>query len=59
MKKCFNCKAINKNDDIYCRNCGCKIKRNIHYIFVNIGTFIAFLWLIFVVILFITSFIVD
>lgn len=36
MKECINCKAKNKDMDIYCRNCGCKIKSNSYYVLINI-----------------------
>jgi len=59
MKKCYNCKGINRDDDKYCRNCGYLLQSNIHYILVNIGTVIAFLGLLFVIALFVASYIVD
>lgn len=56
MKRCYNCKRINRDKDKYCRNCGYAMKKNIYYIIINIGTVLAFLGLIFVIILFITSY---
>ena len=56
MRKCYNCKGINRDTDIYCRNCGYAIKSNAYYIFINIGTILAFLGLIFVITLFIASY---
>ena len=58
MKKCYNCKAINRNTDKYCRNCGYIMKSNIYYILINIGTIIAFIGIIFIIILFIASYFV-
>jgi hypothetical protein len=52
MKKCINCNNINKDKDIYCRNCGLKIKSNSHYILMNVLTFFSIMLLIFVIILF-------
>lgn len=59
MKNCYNCKGINRNTDIYCRNCGYKMQKNRHYVLINIGTIISFVALLFVIVLFITSYIVD
>ena len=59
MNKCYNCKGINRDSDIYCRNCGYKLQKNSHYILVNIGTILAFLGFLFVISLFIASYFVD
>ena len=59
MKSCYNCKGTNRNNDVYCRNCGYKMKSNGHYILINIGTIISFLALIFIILLFIASYIVN
>ena len=40
MKTCYNCGGTNRNTDLYCRNCGCRLKSNTHYILINIGTII-------------------
>lgn len=56
MKKCYNCKKINRDTDKYCRNCGYIIKSNTYYILVNIGTIFAVLILVFVIVLFIASY---
>lgn len=56
MRKCYNCKGINRDTDRYCRNCGYVMKSNAYYIFINIGTILAFLGLIFVIALFIASY---
>lgn len=36
MKECINCKAKNRDTDIYCRNCGCYMQSNGHYVLINI-----------------------
>lgn len=58
MKKCLNCKNINKDKDIYCRNCGTKLHDSYYYILINIATILIIIVLIFMTILFIASFIV-
>ena len=59
MKKCYNCKATNRNNDIYCRNCGYQIKNNTHYILINIGTILGFIGFLTVIALFVASYIMD
>ena len=56
MKKCYNCKGINRETDTYCRNCGYIMKSNAYYILVNIGTVFAIIALLFVIALFIASY---
>ena len=58
MKKCINCKRENKDNDIYCRNCGCLIQSDEHYIFINVMTALVSFGLLFVIILFIVSYFV-
>ena len=58
MKKCLNCKNINDDKDIYCRNCGTKLHKSYYYILINITTILIIIGLILMTILFITSFIV-
>lgn len=58
MKKCLNCKKINKDGDAYCRNCGTKLHKNYYYILINIATIILIIGLILITSLFIASFIV-
>ena len=59
MKKCYNCKNINKENDKYCRSCGYKINKSYYYILINILTIIGFILLIFIMIIFILSFIIK
>ena len=59
MKKCYNCKKINKDNDKYCRHCGYIIKNNAYYIFINIGTILAFIGFIFIIALFIASYLIN
>ncbi len=56
MKRCINCNGINKDNDKHCRNCGYVMKSNTYYVLVNIGTTIAFIILLFVILLFIASY---
>lgn len=58
MKKCLNCKNINKDKDIYCRNCGTKLHKGYYYILINIATIFTIIGIILMTILFIASFIV-
>ena len=59
MKSCYNCKGTNRDADLYCRNCGYKMQNNGYYVLINVGTILSFLALLFVIALFIASFIVD
>lgn len=59
MKSCYNCKGINRDTDTYCRNCGYKMQSNGHYVLINVGTILSFLALLFVIALFVASYIVD
>ncbi len=59
MKKCYNCKGTNRDNDTYCRNCGYELKSNTYYILINVGSVLAFLVLIFVIALFVASYIVE
>lgn len=58
MKECNNCKAKNRDTDIYCRNCGCYIQSNKHYILVNIMIILLIVCIILLIILFIASYII-
>lgn len=59
MKKCYNCERKNRDNDKYCRNCGYELKSNTHYVLINIGSVFAIIILLFVIALFIASFVVD
>ena len=59
MRSCYNCKGTNRDTDTYCRNCGYKMQSNGHYVLINVGTILSFLALLFVIALFIASYIVD
>lgn len=52
---CFNCKAVNRENDKFCRNCGFLMRTNTYYILINIATSVAIIALIFVIVLFIAS----
>ena len=56
MKKCYNCKGINRDTDKFCRNCGYILKSNTYYILINVGIVLSFLGLILVIALFIASY---
>ncbi len=58
MKKCLNCKSDNRDTDKYCRNCGCIIYSNSHYVIINVLTVVSFIGLIFVIALFVASYFV-
>ncbi len=58
MKKCLNCKSNIKDKDKYCRNCGCRIQSNTEYIFINIMIILISLGILFIIILFIASYLV-
>lgn len=52
MKHCINCNELTKEDDIYCRNCGVKIKGMGYHIWLNIVSTFMIIGIIFVIILF-------
>ena len=56
MRTCTNCKALIRDNDIYCRNCGFKIQSNIKSIILNIVIVVTILALVLLLILFITSY---
>ncbi len=57
MKKCINCKGINKDTDKYCRNCGNRLHSIIYYTFINIANILIILSIILISLLFVASFI--
>lgn len=59
MKKCLNCQKEIKDNDKYCRNCGCLIEKNSHYILVNILTILVTVAIIILIILFIASYMLS
>ena len=59
MKECMNCKHMNKEKDVFCRNCGFVIKNDKHYVILNIVTILAFILLVFEIILLVVSFYVK
>lgn len=58
MKNCINCGAEIKNGDRYCRRCGNKIWVSGYYIFVNIVSVLLIVGIVFMLILFVLSYIV-
>lgn len=59
MKKCVNCKTIVKENDKYCRNCGCILKSNFKRVIINILITIITLGLLFMIALFVASYIMN
>ena len=59
MKKCKNCNAIIRDDDQYCRNCGILIQSKFYTILFNLFTILMIIGIIFFVLLFIASYIVE
>ena len=59
MKECINCKAKNRDTDIYCRNCGCHLQSNKNYIITNVITVFIVLGMFFMVALFIALYMVT
>lgn len=59
MKKCENCKNVNKKKDKYCRACGIKMHHSSYYILINITNILLILALIFMSLLFIASYLVN
>ena len=58
MKECLNCKSNLRDTDKYCRNCGCLLQSNASYIFTNIMIALVSLGIIFLIALFIASYLV-
>ena len=58
MKKCVNCQSINKDIDTFCRNSGAKLHKSIYYVLINISTILVILGIIFMILLFIASYMV-
>ena len=59
MKKCLNCNSNVKETDTYCRKCGCLIESNKKYILINVIIGIIILSMIFMIALFIASYLVS
>lgn len=57
MKECINCKAKNRDTDQYCRNCGCYMQTNKHYVLFNIMIVFLIICILTLVALFIASYI--
>ena len=58
MKECINCKAQNRDTDIYCRNCGCYMKTNSHYILINVMIVSLVICILGLIALFIASYMI-
>ena len=59
MKKCLNCKSVVRENDIYCRNCGCSLQSNTSYVLLNVLSVFLIFGIIFMIILFISSYLVS
>lgn len=59
MKKCANCNGAIRENDIYCRNCGLSVKSNGYYVLLDILIALASIALVFIIILYITSYFVN
>lgn len=58
MIKCVNCGNSSRDTDIYCRNCGVKIRGSWYYIMISILRYVLIIALVIVVLLFIVSYFV-
>lgn len=58
MKECINCKAKNRDTDIYCRNCGCYMQSNGHYVLINIMIVLLSICIFGLIVLFIASYMI-
>ena len=58
MKSCYNCENPVRDNDKFCRSCGCPIASSKHYLFLNVFIVFAALALLGLLILFGTSFII-
>lgn len=59
MKKCENCKNVNKINDKYCRKCGTRMHYSSYYILISIANIMLVVCLIFMSLLFIASYLVN
>ena len=59
MKKCLNCNEVIRDKDIYCRNCGVHLKSNKSYIITNVIIVFISLGILFMIALFIASYLVS
>lgn len=58
MKTCYNCENPIQDKDKFCRNCGCPIESNSHYIFINVLIAFATIVILGLIALFIASYII-
>lgn len=58
MKECINCKSKNRSGDKFCRNCGCFMQTNSHYILINVMISILTICIVGLIVLFVASYIV-
>ena len=59
MKRCKNCNALIRDNDRYCRNCGICIPNNFVILLLNLFTVIMVIGIIFLILLFIASYVVE
>ncbi len=58
MKECINCKAKNRDTDLYCRNCGNYMQSTTYYVIINIMICFISIAILGLIVLFITSYMV-
>ncbi len=59
MRECLNCKSIVREEDTYCRNCGCLLESNKKYIVTNVIIVLIIILIIIMFILFIASYMLQ
>lgn len=59
MKKCENCNFLTRKNDKYCRNCGVLISNDKSMLLNGIFTGFILLGIIFLILLFIASYLVE
>lgn len=58
MKTCLNCQSDVRDTDKFCRNCGCPLESNSHYIFLNVLIAFVTLAILGLIALFIASYMI-
>lgn len=58
MKVCINCKNKVRDTDTYCRNYGCYMQKNAHYILINVTIAFLFIAIVGLIALFIASYMI-
>ena len=58
MKTCLNCNQTVRDTDKFCRNCGCKLTSDKHYVLLNVLLVFLVLALGGLVLLFVASYVI-